>query len=103
MKKIYCQVIDGVIKQIADGFNEPPFENAVLVDDNVPLKPNCWRYVDGEIVYIESISEPEPIPQPPTEQEILWQTITDLQIDLMATNQSLTDAQLEIEILKGGI
>jgi hypothetical protein len=58
--------------------------------------------VDGKLVDIIELPKPESIPQPSTQQEILWQTITDLQLDLIATNQALTDAQLEIELLKGG-
>jgi len=38
-----------------------------------------------------------------TETEVLWQTVTDLQLEIILTNQSLTEAQLEIELLKGGI
>ena len=56
---------------------------------------------DGDVPDV--FPEPEPIPAESTTEEILWQTITDLQLDLIATNQALTDAQLEIELLKGGV
>jgi len=56
----------------------------------------------GNIIDVETIMFPDILPRI-TETEILWQTITDLQLDLIVTNQFLTDAQIEIESLKGGI
>lgn len=69
-----------------------------------------WEIYDGYKLLVEPSEEwiqsrqsnGHTTPEPTTE-EILWQTITDLQLDLIATNQALTDAQLEIELLKGGV
>ena len=54
--------------------------------------------------YEDFISIPQSIVK--TEEEIeneqLWQTVTQLELDAMLTNQQLTDAELEIELLKMG-
>lgn len=39
---------------------------------------------------------------PEDKEKMLWQIITDLQLDSTITNQVLTETQLEIEALKGG-
>lgn len=36
------------------------------------------------------------------EKEIFWKTITQLELDLITSNQQFTDAELQIEILKSG-
>lgn len=89
-------------------------EETILQEEGwLPLEENKPTLLDGEVhefshyeilvdkVIVHYVAIVPPPPEP-TEDEVLWQTITDLQLDLMLTNQDLTNAQIEIETLKGG-
>lgn len=70
--------------------------NVIELDDNLLNGINLY---ENKVAYKEGILTVTKR----KEEEILWQTITDLQLELLMTNQALTDAQLEIEMLKGGV
>lgn len=91
-----------MIKKLA---YETPEERENIINEQTALGLRLieeQNIADGNFLIFTDEPIPESTPQPPTENEILWQTITDLQLDLISTNQALTDAQLEIEMLKGG-
>jgi hypothetical protein len=75
------------------------FEGSLYTEDGIP------RYKwDGEQAVLRTEAEieadraeiPEPVPEP-SEEELMWQAITDLEIAQMEYDQALTD--LEIEVL----
>ncbi len=57
---------------------------------------------NNKVIDITLLEKPE-VPYEPTENEVLWQTITQLEVDLMLTNQELTDAEIQIEALEEGV
>jgi hypothetical protein len=77
-------------------------ETELLLSDTIILSETNQfgkRYIDGEWVEVP-VLEPE-TPEEPTQDELQWQAITDLEISQMEYNQALTD--LEIKYLEGGI
>lgn len=46
---------NGKIKQIAIGFKEPPFGNALEAPGEVLKKPDCWRYENEKFVYYPKV------------------------------------------------
>lgn len=84
-----------------EGFCYHSTQNELPISDTVILsEENKFGMIwDGE-----KWNEPEPIPEisgEPTQEELQWQAITDLEISQMEYNQALTD--LEIKYLEGGI
>ena len=76
------------------------FENGLYTEDGFPR----YKYEDGKVVLRtdeEIESDRQVIPAPaPTEDELQWQAITDIEISQMEYAQALTE--LEIAQLEGG-
>lgn len=98
--------------------------NQIVTDAIVAGEYLIQDAITAEGKYLTFSNNPLPdVINVPTPEESLWQIITDLQLnqvymqmdlmnaqqglmdtqaDLQLTNQALTDAQLELEVLKGG-
>lgn len=94
MSYIYAELDESnICKAVSDLSGE------VIADTMIPLETYDTsllgkRYEEGE--WIE-VAQPESVEPEPTEDELQWRAITDLEIAQMEYYQALTD--LEIEVL----
>lgn len=80
----YVQIIDGEIKQVAVGFDSPPFPSAIEAPDYVAENPAKWEYINGEFIEKHSGPELKLQPQPQLPPSSLEQRIADLETAVAA-------------------
>lgn len=77
--KIYCRIENQEIKEIAIGYNIPPFDGIIVeAPPKVLRNPEAWRYVDGEFVLYDAPITPETTTEP-TIEEILLTALLEIQ------------------------
>lgn len=90
-------IVEGVCRLRDEGM-EKENPNLIPIEDDFNLSYKKWDFETE--TWVEYIPEPEPeTPEKPTEIELQWQAITDLEISQMEYDQALTD--LEIAYLEG--
>lgn len=103
--KVFVELREnGEIIQVADGFPEAPFENAVEVPEEfakeVVRSPEDWQFVNGAFIQLEK--EKVPIERPDDEVLKLKNQVSKLQQELGKKNQEIAAILLELAQLKGG-
>jgi len=103
--KVFVELREnGEIIQVADGFPEAPFENAVEVPEEfakaVARSPEDWQFVNGAFIQLKK--EKVPIERPDDEVLKLKNQVSELQQELGKKNQEIAVILLELAQLKGG-
>lgn len=102
--KVFVQIHNDEIVQVADGFVEAPFADAIEVPEDVAkavaAAPEDWKYINGIFTHLPR--EKVPIARPDDDVLNLKSQVATLKNRLAQKDQEVAAILLELAQLRGG-